>query len=150
MVGDTLLVLLVFESFFIFTFVRWADKTLIRAFLPVVITGVFVRFLVQFIWKDWLRFWDVSGDTWYRFWMTVSSDLTIWAIAAYFYLQFHTNHRPFLYVVSATLLMSMYLYILLFMNVYTVRDQTGNIFLTLITTFIFFFVVDRVWFWLKR
>ena len=81
----------------ILLFWAFADRKKFRAFIPITITSIFVRFLEQFIVIDWFHFMQVCAEGGMKFWAPILADLTVWPISGYLFIQYMPNRRRLLY-----------------------------------------------------
>jgi len=131
----------------ILLFLFLGDKRQLRHQLPIVITATFVRFLEQFFVIDLLKLWEINGPHWMQLWLPIIADVTIWPIAAYFYVQYLPNSKRFWYTLGWAVALSLYVYSLNLFGVIRYREDWFRYF-TILLILGFFAIVHVVWAWL--
>ncbi|PWK09042.1 hypothetical protein [Tumebacillus permanentifrigoris] len=64
------------------------DHSRVRGWLPLMITGVFLRYLYQLFLISWLQIWIVHGESWQKLWNPILADITIWPVFTLLFVQF--------------------------------------------------------------
>ncbi|KEO85240.1 hypothetical protein [Tumebacillus flagellatus] len=80
--------LILMEAVAILLFWLLIEKDRVREWLPLVLTGMFLRFLYQFFLMDWCKVWVVSGPQWAKLWAPISADVTIWPVVVLIFIQY--------------------------------------------------------------
>lgn len=124
-----------------------ADRNMFRAFFPITITSIFVRFLEQFIVVDWFRFMQVQAEGGIRLWAPLFANLTVWPISGYLFVQYMPKRHRLLYAMGWCGALVLYFHMLKWSNVIKVTpDWYLNV--TPFTVGMFFGTVYAVWRWL--
>lgn len=140
-----------FEFLAILAFWRFADKHRMREFLPVILVGVFLRFMDQFIIIDWLTLWKVNGPSSFRFWSPITADVTIWPIASYLFLQTVPTYQGFRrWLHSGVYVGVMMLYIYSLSKLQIITFLHWSLWLSLLFVAAYFAAQYVVWRWLTQ
>ena len=131
----------------ILLFLKYADKQRFSQFLPLTITAVFVRFLEQFLAVYWFGFLKVLEDGSLKLWIPIFTDITIWPISAYLFIQYMPPRRRWLYAIAWSSGLILYLHMLKWVKVIHMQPEWYS-FLTPVTVGAFFGTVYWVWRWL--
>ncbi|MTI86063.1 MAG: hypothetical protein FH756_19740 [Firmicutes bacterium] len=143
------MVILAFSSLAILSFALFANTKRVKEFLPVIMTGVFLRFLEHYIVVDWLRLWTVKGSHLMHLWLPIITDLTVWPVACYFYLQYLPRKRILLYGAIWAGIMLTYLICIHLLGVFGFRDN-WNWGITIIVLCAYFSLINVTWKWLQN
>ncbi|MFC4767606.1 hypothetical protein [Effusibacillus consociatus] len=137
------------EILAILIFIKWADLTRIRELFPLVLTGVYARFLEHYIIVDWLHIWKVHGSKWMDLWIPITADLTVWPVICYLFVQFLPEKRRWLYGGMFVAIMYTYLQILLWRDVYSIK-QGWNLWISPVGDSLYFLLIYLTWRWLRQ
>lgn len=137
-----------FEIIAILLFIRLADKSRLRELAPLIVTGIFVRFVYHLIVIDWLQLMKVPGSTSMRLWIPISAELTVWVTASYLYIQYMPRKHLGLYAACWIALMVAYMHALRLLHV--IKFENGwNITYCAISIALFFVLLWQLWRWLR-
>lgn len=136
-----------FDTIAILLFWKFADRRRLKEFLPVIITGIFLRFLDHYIIIDWLKIWKVYGSTMSaRLWIPMSANMTVWPCANYLFLQYMPQKHRWLYGLCWVATMISYLQCLKWLHVFTMGNVWNN-WHTFGMLTIYFAQVYWTWYW---
>jgi Mpv17 / PMP22 family len=131
----------------ILLFWAFADMKMFRAFIPLIITSIFVRFLEQFIVIDWFQFIHVCAEGEMKFWSPIMANLTVWPVSGYLFIQYMPKRRRLLYALGWCGGLILYLHMLKWTNLIKLTPK-WYLYLSPLTVGIFFGTIYAVWRWL--
>jgi hypothetical protein len=137
-----------FDVLAMLLFIAFADFSRFRPLVPVLITGVFFRFLEHFIVVDWLELWRIKGAVWRKLWLPISADVTVWPVACYFFIQYIPQKGRVLYGAAWVAAMLVYLQLLVWTDVIFMKGW--NLFYSAIIISLYFTLIYFLWEWLKQ
>ncbi|MBL0387406.1 hypothetical protein JJB07_12155 [Tumebacillus sp. ITR2] len=141
--------LIFMEGVAILLFWRFIDKNRLREWFPLVLTGVFLRFLYQFFLIDWMGIWVIPGPPWAQLWAPISADLTIWPVLTLFYLQAMPQKKWRMWYSMAFVLGSvLYLKLLAALQIVTTKPP-WNFGIGLCVQSFFYSILYGFWRWLS-
>lgn len=135
-----------FDILAILVFLKSADFSRVKEFLPVVLSGIFFRFLEHYFVIDWFEIWEIPGPEWMQLWLPISADLTAWPVVCYLFLQYLPRRSRILYGLMWVFVMLVYLLALERLNVFKMH-KGWNFGLSAITVSAYFCVVYLIWRW---
>ncbi|RXT08775.1 hypothetical protein [Ammoniphilus sp. CFH 90114] len=140
--------LIVIELISLIIFLKFADFNRFRELVPIIFTGIYLRFLEHYIVIDWLELWHIHGAKNSALWLPISADLTVWPIVAYFYIQYLPSKRVGVYTLLWSLLMFGYLQLLFKIDVVSIKKGWHPI-LSALFMIGYFTVLLQIWKWLR-
>lgn len=138
-----------FEVLALMFFWKLADISRFKELVPIILTGVFIRFLQHYIIVEWFQFWDFPGAKWKMIWIPISADLTFWPVVSYLFIQYLPKERHLLYVSIWTIGMLVYLQVLMWLDVFSFR-KGWNLGFAGIMMFLWFGAIYLVARWLSQ
>jgi hypothetical protein len=138
----------VLEAIAILVFWVVVDHSRVRVWLPLMITGVFLRYFYQFLLIDWLQIWIIPGSSWKRLWVPITADLTIWPVITMLFIQLMPRPRYRFFYASVFVLGSIGYEQLLVRLEILASKPPWNIGFAFLEQAIFFSVLYILWQWL--
>ncbi len=144
-----MVVLFFFELMALLIFFKLADLKRFRELLPIVFTGVYLRFLDHYILIDWLELWHIHGTLNSVLWLPMSADLTIWPVVTYLFIQYLPKIKVWIYILSWSVLMYVYVRVLFWIDLYSAKKGWLPIY-SAFFMLSYFSLLFLFWKWLRK
>ncbi|BCJ86798.1 hypothetical protein [Effusibacillus dendaii] len=138
-----------FDIVAILVFVIWGDRKRLRELMPTVMTGIYFRFLQQYIIIDWLQYWEVHGTESMKTWLPIIADITVWPVVSYLFIQYCPKRFKLLYGAVWVCLMFLYKKGLEWLHIISMKPGWHEA-LGFFTLCLYFSILYFVWVWLQK